>query len=185
MPHENMNIKIKKIILQSIIPSTSSSRTTNTIFHDLLCEYSHLKQYTPALSRDLLNEMVEYIYAYLDLGFSYIDLSSLFDSILYEANVDEYTIQSMRARNQTIACNKCQIRALIGKWPSSPYNSHTITTVIDDIMNHVKNENLGTYTYYTAKKDGNFTALYILSVTPEHALFHDVFRNKYYYLVKK
>ena len=73
----------------------------------------------------------------------------------------------------------------MGRWPASPHNSHSITEAIDDIIYQVTHRCLGTYFYYTAKKDGEYTALYQLTVTQEYNLFFDSFQNRYYQLVKK
>lgn len=84
-----------------------------------------------------------------------------------------------------IPLNKTQLRTIMGRWPASPHNSHSITEAIDDIIYQVTHRCLGTYFYYTAKKDGEYTALYQLTVTPEYNLFFDSFQNRYYQLVKK
>jgi hypothetical protein len=40
----------------------------------------------------------------------------------------------------------------MGRWTASPYNSHTITSAVDDIFSHVLREETGSYQYYTTKK---------------------------------
>lgn len=77
------------------------------------------------------------------------------------------------------------MRTLLGRWPASPYNSHTINEALKEIISHVENNDLGFYQYFTAKKDGCYTALYTLTVTEDYALFSDVFNNKFYSLIKK
>ena len=84
-----------------------------------------------------------------------------------------------------VELTKTKLRSIIGRWAASSYNSHTITAAIDEIIFHVEKDEPGFYQYYTAKKDGSYTALYQLTVTSSYALFHDVFKNKFYRLVKK
>ena len=49
----------------------------------------------------------------------------------------------------------------------------------------LENNDLGEYNYYTAKKDGSYTALYRLAISADSAILNDVFNNKFYRLIKK
>ncbi len=81
--------------------------------------------------------------------------------------------------------NKDRLRSIIGRWPASPYNSHTIIQVVNEIISHVENNDLGEYNYYTAKKDSSCTALFRLATSSGCAILNDVFNNKFYRLIKK
>lgn len=178
---QKLNIEIKKFTLKNLL---ISGYTMHDIITKLLEESLQLYNADfPAPS--FLKECSEYILAYLQLGFSYLDHQNLFDFILTEAGYCEQKISHLRTRNKTVYCSKAQIRSIIDKWPASPYNSHTITEAVNDIILHVSNNDCGEFVYFTAKKDGEYTALYQLLITPEYALFHNVFRNQFYTLMKK
>lgn len=135
------------------------------------------------LNATSLQTAAQCLVTYLDLGFSYLDHQPLFDLILSKAVYSQSKIASFQKMNTVIAINKALLRALFGRWPASPYNSHTITTAIEDIIRHTTRKGIGTYQYYTDEKDGTYTALYQLTVSSDYALFHNIFNNKYYSLV--
>lgn len=181
MKKDELQIEIKKMLLLCV---QNKGYSIETIINSLLKEFFRLSSYgleTDSISKDIS----DYIIAYLQLGNSYLNHQQLFTQALSTCGINENEIAQLHNTNQVIICNKSQIRSLIGKWPASPYNSHNITSAIIDIIYHVHNVDYGTFCYYTAKKDGVFTALYQLSITPEANLFHDVFRNKFYRLIEK
>lgn len=128
---------------------------------------------------------VQYIHAYILLEFSYLEHKVLFDMVLRKAGFSREYILGLQKANHKIRLNKSKIRALIGRWPASSYNSHTVTEVVDDIITRTVNREIAYYKYYTSKKDGTYTALYQLTVSNDYVLFHDVFLNKYYELIKE
>ena len=123
-----------------------------------------------------------YILAYLGLGFGYMEHKSVFDRILYSAGYSDSCIAALQKKNPSIIINRAQIRSLIGKWPASRYNSHTIRDAVDEIFSLCMEQKTGSYKYYTAKKDGSYTALYQLTVDQDYILFQDVYRNRFYNL---
>ena len=123
-----------------------------------------------------------YILAYLGLGFGYMEHKSVFDHILNSAGYSDACIAALQKKNPSIIINRAQIRALIGKWPASRYNSHTIRDAVDEIFSLCMEQKTGSYNYYTAKKEGSYTALYQLTVDQDYILFQDVYRNRFYTL---
>lgn len=181
MNSQNLNIEIKKATL---IHLQHAGESLDFIIEELLNNF--LSFYECNINQTAsITQAVEYIQAYLQLGFSYLNHKTLFDSVLDKAGWNPAQIGELQTKNKVILLNKTQLRSIIGRWPASPYNSHTITEAINDIITHVKNNHHGTFYYYTAKKDGIYTALYQLVISSEYALFHDVCHNIYYQLVKE
>ncbi|MFR5631475.1 MAG: hypothetical protein ACLUFH_00570 [Monoglobales bacterium] len=177
-------IKIKKIILSGL-------QTSGFQFHEeidkVLNGLLQISNVYPGkeLKQDVLLTASQYIFAYLQLGFSYLEHKNLFDSILTDMGYSVKEITALQKTNAPIIINKAQVRSLLGRWPASPNNSHTVVKAVEEIMQHISNKEYGTYQYYTAKKDGIYTALYQLNISPDSNIFHDVFRNRYYTLSEK
>lgn len=181
MKNQNINLEIKKIIIAELQgPELSASKVINTILCHFIFLYSSSFQET-----EIMKIAAQYIQAYLQLGFSYLEHKSLFDEVLQKAGISPKQITDLQMENPKLELNKAQIRSVMGRWTASPYNSHTIASAVDEIILHVKKKEIGSYQYYTSKKDGSYTALYQLTVSYSYALFHDVFNNRFYQLVKK
>lgn len=181
MEKNNFEIEIKKVLLSGL---QNPDHSMNHIIIDIL--QNLLLLHNKSLSElSYITAAAQYVLAYLQLGFSYLEHKELFDSVLRTAGFPEEHIAKLQMSNPIIIANKHQLRSIIGRWPVSPYNSHTITSAIHDIICHVKNRDLGTYDYYTAKKDGTFTALYQLTISTDNILFHDIFMNRFYNLTEK
>lgn len=172
-------IEIKKVILGSLY---NTHATNLNLIQDIITQ---LDFFSNNSTINYTLEAAEYIVAYLHLGFSYLEHKKLFDTTLRKAGFSEASINMLQKRNTPIPLNKDRLRTLFGRWPASPHNSHTINEALKEIILNVENNNIGFYQYYTAKKDGCYTALYTLTVTADYALFSDVFNNKFYSLVKK
>lgn len=181
MKKDNLEIEIKKILLTGLqkldYPVT---KAIDDILHSLLVLHNGKLQ-----ENMYILSAAQYILAYLHLGFGYLEHKELFDFVLLEADFPSTFITKLQTHNPTIIANKYQLRSIIGKWPASSYNSHTITDAISDIISHVENNDIGTYQYYTAGKDGTRTALYQLTISSNNVLFQDVFKNRFYQLRKK
>lgn len=180
MDTKSFNIELKKIILAHL----QHSAPIHTIIEELLDNLLTLSMSAHAKD-DALNTASEYILAYLQIGFSYLEHRVIFDTVLTQAGYNTEQISELQAKNKVILLNRPQLRSIIGRWPASPYNSHTITEAIDDIIVKATNDNYGTYHYFTARKGGKYTALYQLTVSPGYILFCDVLCNRYYQLLKK
>lgn len=181
MEKNNFEIEIKKVLLSGLqSPDHSIDHIIIDILQNLLLLHSE-----SLTDLSYIKAAAQYVLAYLQLGLSYQEHKELFDSVLQTSGFSSEHIARLQASNPVIIANKQQIRSIIGRWPVSPHNSHTITSAIHDIICHVKNRDLGTYNYYTAKKDGTCTALYQLIISTDNILFHDVFMNRFYNLTEK
>lgn len=179
--YKKSDVEIQKVILSGLqLRNYPLSQGIDDIVRELLrlndCSLSQ---------RTYIELAAQYIRAYIELGFSYLEHKELFDKVLCKAGFCTEYISSLQQSNPILQINKAKIRALIGRWPASSYNSHTITEAVDDIISHASNRDIGIYKYYTSKKDGTYTALYLLTVSDDYILFHDVFQNKYYGLMKE
>lgn len=181
MNNRNIDLEIKKVILAEL---QGPEHPAPKVIEDILCHFMVLSS-SSLPDPDIMKSASQYILAYLQLGFSYMDHQVLFDKVLQKADISPEVIAPLQLQNYKIALNKTQLRSIMGRWTASPYNSHTITAAVDDIISHVLKKETGSYHYYTAKKDGSYTALYQLTVSSSYALFHDVFNNKFYQLIKK
>ena len=173
-------IEIKKILLSSL-------QTGNFPIHTSIIEILQLlmQLYQTSSEELYLKNAAQFILAYLELGFSYMEHQSLFDEILIKNQFSSQEINLLHRRNPPVPLTRTGLRSVIGKWPVSTGNSHTIGAAINEIIQHVLFQDLGVFYYFTAKKDGTRTALYQLTVYPDYALFHDVFQNKFYQLTKQ
>ncbi len=180
MSQNTLQIEIKKIILSNL---QQSGQSIHTIIEDILNNLMLLSA-SEATNDSVLCTAAEYIFAYLQLGFSYLNHRELFDSVLSTAGCDREQIAALQTQNKQITLNKTQLHSLLGKWPASPHNSHNVTDAVNDILYRVQHNDYGTYYYYTAKKDGNYTALYQLTISADYILFCDVIHNNYYQLIK-
>ena len=179
MKPEMSSVSIKKIILSGL-PAGSVSSVINDVVTE--CYQRHLASSDTC---EFLQTACDYILAYLDLGFSYLEHRELFDRVLSAGGYDEDRIAGYQKHNTIIKLNKAQLQNILGKWFPSPNNSHTKAQAVDEIIRLVTAEIKGTYCYYTTKKDGSYSTLFRLQITDQSTLFHDVIQNKYYQLVKE
>lgn len=181
MALKNLDFEIQKVILSGLqLNNYPLSQGIDDIVRELLRLNDQNQSQT--IHIDLA---VQYIHAYILLGFSYLEHKALFDIALRKAGCSDEYILHLQKANPKVRVNKSKIRSLIGRWPASSYNSHTVTEAVDDIIARTTNREIGCYKYYTSKKDGTYTALYQLTVSSNYVLFHDVFQNKYYELIKE
>lgn len=173
-------IEIKKIILSGLQTSGYPlHKGLDAILQELISFH------TKDLKTASIRTASQYIFAYLQLGGSYMEHQELFDHILNCAGYSEQNISTFRKSNTPIIINHTKIRSLLGRWPASPYNSHTIMNAVNEILRHCLQHEYGVYQYYTKKKDGVCTALYQLTISDDYIIFHDVFQNRYYTLIEK
>ena len=184
MEFSSLHIDIKKILLMGL---QQKGHSVHDVMKQLLQESHSLteKGCTVATVSSALKSAAEYIFAYLELGFSYLEHRELFDHILSELGYTSDQLSTLYSSNEPVTLTASRLRGLIGRWPVSPYNSHTISAAIEDILDKCNRNCYGIHTYYTAKKGGDYTALYQLTVSPGYLLFCDVFRCRYYRLIKK
>lgn len=171
-------LKIKLLILSGL-PSGVISRTLKSI----LKESINLK----AISQNpeqIMISAAEYIFAYLDLGFSYLDHKELFDTILSTVGYTDDELHVLSKRNHEVQTTKSQIDHLLGRWPKSSHNSHTKSQAIDDIIALVDSMTPGDYWFYTSKKNDEYITLFILQIFEDCAIIHDVRNNTFHRLIK-
>lgn len=126
-----------------------------------------------------------HIQVYLELGNSYEDNGSLFDSIIKLLDIKkEELFLELYKDCPVIRANKSQVRSMIGRW--NPHiHSMSIQEVIDDIIEKVNNGKDGVYYYYSGKKlDSSKNVVpkdkYRLTIQGERAQFWDMRRNRYF-----
>lgn len=178
MYNSDNSVRIKAFILSGL-PTGAVSHTVKSILEESikLTAVSHNAE-------QIMLSASEYILAYLDLGFSYLDHKDLFDRVLSSAGYSEAALQMLSRRNHEILCNKAQIDWVLGRWPRFPHNSHTKTQAVEEILQLVDTMSPGEYRYYTAKKEGTYSTLFILQIFDDCAIIHDVVQNRFYRLVK-
>lgn len=135
-----------------------------------------------------LKQALNHIQAYVQLGFPYEDNEQIFDRVLTVLKVDRVQVLFLDEKyTKMIKLNKNQIRGMIRKW--NPHiHSMTINSVIEDVMDKVKGEKSGIYTYASGKKNVNGKSVpkdeYRLLIYGEKAQFFDV-TQKLYYTIEK
>jgi len=127
----------------------------------------------------------EYILAYLDLGFSYLEHKELFDRVLTAAGYTEAELRALSKRNREFPLNKSRIEALLGRWARSSHNSHTKPQAVAEIMRLVEAMIPGHYQFYCARQEGDYCAMFVLHIEDDDAVIHDVVGNKFYRLVRR
>lgn len=167
-------IQIKTFILSGL-PTGAISLTIKSILEESITLTSFSKY-----GEQILLSAAEYILAYLDLGFSYLDHKDLFDRILSAVGYSEDELLTLSKQNHEIPYNKAQIDNLLGRWPKSAHNSHTKAQAVDEIMGLVDTMVPGEYWFYTAKKDGTYSSFFILQIFDDCAIIHDVNNNTFH-----
>ncbi len=171
-------IQIKSLILSGLPTNAVSSTMKSIITESLnLTTDSHHQKH-------ILSSAAEYILAYLELGFSYLDHKALFDHVLSAVGYSEEELQTLSRKNHAILSNKTQLQSLLGRWPKSIHNSHTKTQAVDEIIKLVDTMTPGEYRFYTSKKAGTYSTLFILQIVDDCAIIHDVNNNTFFRLIK-
>ena len=125
---------------------------------------------------------VLFVKAFVELGFNYDSHASLFDEALRGFNLNKKDIIIFSGKD--IRLNKTQVRSMIARWKPSPYNSHKIKEVVEDIIYKVQNGTIGTYYYYScAHNNDTDKEVYELVVTNSESYFYDHKRQKFYNLL--
>lgn len=179
MRYDSFDIEVKMILLENMV------YRRNDIHHlidNIINGFLTLAEVSSD-TEGAMKEAAEYIFAYIRMGFSYLEHKQLFDLILTKAGCSISEIDEMHSKNSIVVANKSQIRGIIGRWRASPYNSHTITNAVNEIVYNVVHDCIGTYKYYTERKSG-YKAYYVLTISADYALFHDVNCNRFYRIIK-
>lgn len=158
-----------------------------SIHEALLSELKYLKSmYARTGTSDYLLLAFLHIQSFLELGFCYEEHESIFDELVHLAGLERREAFPNPNRHvKKVKLNNSQVRSMIGRWPASPYNSHTISEAMEDIIAKVKSHSFGTYFYYTASSRNSklcYTGFYCLTVRNDEAVFYDVSKRKFYML---
>lgn len=174
----NEQIKIKALILSGL-PVGSIPRVINTIAEACieLNGISHNQE-------PFMQCAAEYILAYLDLGFSYLEHKELFNRVLTAAGYTESDLRELSKRNRELPLNKSRIENLLGRWTRSSQNSHSKPQAVAEIMRLVEEMIPGDYQFYSARREGEYCAMFVLHIEDGDAVLHDVVGNKFYRLVR-
>lgn len=159
---ENVEI-IKNYIFK--IDSKENDTITKKIERIITLE-NHYYQLTE--DKEHLFMAVDHIMAYLELGYKYDILSELFNDTLtkLETSKDEVFSQKLY-RTSRIRCNKTQIEIMLGRWHFKKGELKK-PEVIADIIKHVVNNDIGSYTYNETR--GKF----VLVITPNEVYGHRI-----------
>lgn len=171
-------ITIKSLILSGL-PAGAISHTIKSILQESL----NLKSVSHNHEQIMLSA-AEYILAYLDLGLSYLDHKELFDSVLSAVGYTEDELYTLSKQNHAIPYNKSRLESLLGRWPKSIHNSHTKSQAVEEIIKLVDTMTPGDYWFYTSRKDGEYSTLFILQIFDDCAVIHDVRNNTFHRLIK-
>lgn len=147
-------------------------------------------QYFISGDKRYLDQAVDHILVYLELGNAYQSYAILFDEICEATGIDISLLTHYNLDDaEEIRLNKSQIRRMIGRW--NPHiHSMPINDVIDDIIYKVVNEQYGIYHYYSGQvTDENNNQIpkdtYELTITDGRALFRNVRKDVYYTIKMK
>lgn len=167
---EGVGLNSKEVLLNSIIWLKESYERTREIVY--------------------LRKAVWHIYAYLDMGYPYVDGHEEFQKILEYLHMDEEEVFPFRKwRTKKILLKKGNIRNLLGRW-SGNLHSMKINDVVEDIIKNVLDMKEGEYIYHCGRElccerdEKLWEHTFKLSINCEEAILHDVNANKYYILNK-
>lgn len=137
------------------------------------------RQYEQTGNRHFLDLAEIELLAYVSMGFSMPDHEDI-QYVIKESNLQE-GVQSGRF-GKRVRLNRTQVRSLIGKWMPSKYTPMTIGQVVDDIIEKVSAQEIGTwrYTYHKAQAGKVLREEYELVITPEETFFWDLNHFRFY-----
>ena len=171
-------IKTKALILSGL-PANAVSPTIASILPCSLDLQSDKQN-----GEQIMQSAAEYILAYLDLGFSYMEHKDIFDLVLTAVGYTTDKLDAFKKRNKEMICNKSRLGSLLGRWPKSAHNSHTKAQAIEEILRLVETMAAGEYRFFVSKKEGSYITMFVLQIAEGSAVLHDVFNNKFYRLIK-
>lgn len=138
----------------------------------------------PCDQESILRCASEYILAYLDLGFSYLDHKELFDQVFTAVGYTDDDLRILSKRNRELPLNKSRIESLLGRWTHSAYSSHSKQQAVTEIIRLVEAMIPGDYCFYTARRKGEYCAMFVLHIEDGDAVIHDVLNHTFHRLVK-
>lgn len=129
------------------------------------------------------------IEAYIQLGFPYEEEQSMFDHILALLGTRRTRVMFLdESCTKTVRLNKRQVRSMIGRW-NPRIHSMPINQVVDDVIDKVKSEKEGIYTYVSGRRQLGDREVakdeYRLLIYGHKAQFFDVGKKRYYTIEKE
>lgn len=145
-------------------------------------------RYSETKNRQYLEQALRNIQAYIQLGYSYEAEQDLFDRILRLLGAKKIQVMFLDEKyTKTVKLNKNQVRGMIGKW--NPHiHSMTINSVVEDVMDKVKHEKEGVYSYRSGQKISRGREIpkdeYRLIIYGHKAQFFNMGQGLYYTIEK-
>ncbi len=146
------------------------------------------ERYTATGNRSYLEQALHHIQAYVQLGFSYEEEQSMFDKVLGILGAEKIQVMFLDERyTKTIRLNRYQVRSMLGKW-NPKIHSMPINDVVDDVIDKVKYEKEGIYTYISGRRRMEDREVakdeYRLIIYGHKAQFFDIGKKLYYTIEK-
>lgn len=174
-----MHIKDDSLYVEAIKLAAGSVQYKNlSVRNTFIDAVSQLYQYYQnSQNIKYLETAVLHIQAYLEMGFSYEDGKSIYDTILKELGITKEMKfpRKFYSANQ-IKLNKTQVKSMIKKWPASPHQKMKIDEVVADIIEKVEQREMGIFYYKCAVTED----MYELVISEKEMFFHDLRRRIFY-----
>lgn len=147
------------------------------------------ERYSVTGNRCYLEQALHHIQAYVQLGFSYEEEQSMFDRILDILGAGRIQVMFLDEKyTKTIRLNKHQVRSMIGRW-NPQIHSMPINDVVDDVIDKVKYDKEGVYTYVSGRRQLGDREIakdeYRLIIYGHKAQFFDMGKKLYYTIQKE
>lgn len=145
-------------------------------------------RYYETKDRKYLEQALRNIQAYIQLGYPYEEEQELFDRILRLLGAEKMQVMFLDEKyTKTVKLNKHQVRGMIGKW--NPHiHSMSINSVVEDVMDKVKYEKEGVYSYRSGQRIFRGKEIpkdeYRLIIYGHKAQFFDMGQGLYYTIEK-
>lgn len=174
-------IEAIKIAIGTVHYSGGSVKNT---FFLILKKYIELYDFTA--DDTYLKNALLHMHAFFEMGFSYEENSELFNLVLKKAKVDKKEVFPKRCYNaRKVRLNKSQVRNMIRRWSPSSYHTLTISEVVEDIINKVKNKENGCYFYHSNNNpQKDIDDVYELFISDTECFFYDIEKKLYYTFVE-
>ena len=169
-----VNIKNKELLTKDILIKSIVCLKENYVMH-------HEKQF--------LYKAMWYIYAYIELGFSYSDGRPVFEEVMQLLGIDSLYVEK-QINCKIIKVNKTNIRNLLGRW-NPMLHSMKIEEAVNDIINKISKVQIGEYIYHCGKivEENEDRVLwehtFKLYVEKSQIFLHDINKNQYYFFEEK
>lgn len=138
------------------------------------------EMYQIAGKEEYLYNALMHIWVFIHMGFDYGHYEEQMDNIFECLGLKKVIFLKEAIPSQKrIKLTRPQIRGMIGKWMPSSSNPKKIGEIVDEIIEKVKTQDEGIYTY--SYKRGSIDYVYELVISPDQCFFRDVRQRKYYF----